>query len=298
MLRLLSASGNLLSGPLSPAWGRARNLSHLDLSDNLLDGSIPPEIGQMRSLQTLRLSNNDFSGPIPESVSELTYLGQLRLAGNRLSGPIPTGVGDLKNLWSLDLSRNQLSGNIPPEIGGLARLIQLRVRSNALSGPIPPELAQLPDSVEIRIGDNDWTGCIPRALRHFSSDLDSLAIPFCEPGLISLSFDRGAIEPRFDPSGFEYTLRVGLGAALITVEATITQGSVEFLDAEGNPLPDVDKSAPGQQISLDEPRQRLQVRVETPDRIDHDIYSITIERGFEGNLRVLDNRYIEAPGKR
>ena len=295
-LRHLYANGNLLTGQISPDWGRARALTHLDLSDNLLEGHIPPEISQMRSLQSLELSNNNLSGPIPESISELTDLGKLQLAGNRLTGGIPTGIGDLERLWSLDLSRNQLSGQFPSSLGGLARLRELYLYSNTLSGPIPPDLAELPDFVEIRIWGNDWVGCIPRALQRLSSELGSLAIPYCAPGLTSLSFDRGAIEPRFDPSGYEYTLRVGPGADLITVKAIAAHGSVEFLDAGGDPMRDVDQTAPGQQIALTAPRQLLQVRVYSPDRTDRDIYSITIERGFEGRLQVLANQYVEAPG--
>ncbi|XP_058090418.1 phytosulfokine receptor 1-like [Magnolia sinica] len=87
----LDLGNNNLTGPISPDFGKLKNLHVLNLRKNNLLGSIPDELSGMRNLEILDLSFNDLSGTIPASLIRLSFLSSFNVANNRLSGSVPSG---------------------------------------------------------------------------------------------------------------------------------------------------------------------------------------------------------------
>ncbi|XP_061990860.1 LRR receptor-like serine/threonine-protein kinase RPK2 [Rosa rugosa] len=136
-LRLLDASGNLLSGSIPPDLGDVKPLVFLDLSRNQLQGQIPAGISNLKYLKYLSLANNNLTGTIPASFVELRSLEVLKLSSNSLSGDIPQGLVKLKNLTIFMLDNNKLSGRIPSGLTNVRSLSTFNVSYNNLSGSFP-----------------------------------------------------------------------------------------------------------------------------------------------------------------
>ncbi|KAL6192872.1 hypothetical protein ACLB2K_033958 [Fragaria x ananassa] len=136
-LRLLDASGNLLSGSIPPDLGDVKSLVFLDLSRNQLQGEIPTGLSNLRYLKYLSLADNNFTGTIPASFVKLRSLEVLKLSANSLSGDIPQGLVKLKNLTIFMLNNNKLSGHIPSGLTNVRSLSTFNVSFNNLSGSFP-----------------------------------------------------------------------------------------------------------------------------------------------------------------
>ena len=320
-LHTLILHENALSGPVPSAIGSLSLLDYINLFSNEFSGTIPESIGNLENLRFLALSFNQLSGPIPESIGNLERLGTLYLDMNKLSGPIPESIGKLRNLVTLYLDSNRLSGPIPPDLGNLTRLRELRLHRNLLGGTIPTELGNLTALETLRLDHNrltgpipsrlgaladlDWlylrgnrlTGCIPAVWTEFlGDDLTFLPLVRCPFGLPDLVASPGTLTPAFRSSHLEYFLGVGVGTAVATLQAHAGSSSVEFLNDQGNPMPDADVKRRGFQVMLDQLETFVAVRVESTVGVNAVTYNIQIRRGFPGAIRITDNEFIEAPG--
>ncbi|PWA72706.1 leucine-rich repeat protein [Artemisia annua] len=116
--------------------GRMANLRVLTLSGNKLTGPIPESLGRLRLLEELILSDNQLTGPIPESIGRLAALIVLDLSNNQLTGHVPTSLGRLVSLQVFKAGSNSLNGTIPVSIGQLTKLRELNISFNSLQGVI------------------------------------------------------------------------------------------------------------------------------------------------------------------
>ncbi|KAM0920731.1 hypothetical protein ACQ4PT_007304 [Festuca glaucescens] len=82
----------------------------LELENMNLSGRLSPAIGKLRQLRNLFLDHNSISGPIPNTTGGLPLLQKLDLSSNQFNGTIPRTLGDLRDLYFVDLSFNNLSG--------------------------------------------------------------------------------------------------------------------------------------------------------------------------------------------
>ncbi|KAI9318261.1 hypothetical protein BDR26DRAFT_1016219 [Obelidium mucronatum] len=172
--RIISMSGNQLTGPIPPELGGySHTLYTLDLSNNKLEGCIPPELVNLTGLRNLDLSDNRLEGSIPEQF--FGSLFELHLARNRLSGPLSSTrvFPDLNpSLRVLDLSGNDLEGDVPGWLGCLWKLQCLDLSDNHFSGLIPEELSKdLRYISEINLARNQLHGTVPLSLDNLADHL-------------------------------------------------------------------------------------------------------------------------------
>ena len=251
-LELLDLSRNGLTGEIPAALESLTALRTLDLSGNGLTGEIPSDLGDLTALTTLDLSANDLGGGIPSELGKLTNLQVLYLASNNLNRPIPVELGNLTNLTELDLSGNRLSGRIPAQLDKLTNLQVLDLSGNRrLTGAIPEGLGNLEhlDAVYLD-GNNLNSGCIPATWRDLRNhDLDDIDLPFCDVALSALAVSPGELTPRFDPGVSKYTAEVEEGRVTIT-PASAHGATFEFLDGDGESVPDADGALGGHQIDV------------------------------------------------
>ncbi|KAK1693088.1 hypothetical protein QYE76_009785 [Lolium multiflorum] len=71
----------------------------LELENMNLSGRLSPAIGKLRQLRNLFLDHNSISGPIPDTIGGLPLLQRLDLSGNQFNGTIPRTLGDLRDLY-------------------------------------------------------------------------------------------------------------------------------------------------------------------------------------------------------
>ncbi|XP_058780026.1 receptor-like protein 6 [Vicia villosa] len=158
-LRYIDLSLNSFTG-LMPSFGRAKNLTHLDLSHNGLSCEIPTSshFEELHNLVTIDLHDNSISGSVPSSLLALPLLEKillslnkfskfdvyinvsssviktLDLSSNSLSGPFPTAIFQLRSLSVLDLSFNKLNGSLQlDELSELKNLTALDLSYNNIS---------------------------------------------------------------------------------------------------------------------------------------------------------------------
>ena len=250
-LEILDLSGNGLTGEIPAALESLTALGTLDLSGNGLRGEIPSDLGDLTALTTLDISANDLGGGIPSELGKLTNLQVLYLASNNLNRPIPAELGNLTKLTELDLSDNRLSGSIPTELGKLANLQALDLSGNSLRGAIPEGLGRLAKLEAVYLdGNNLNRGCIPATWRDLRNhDLDDVDLPFCDVALSALAVSPGELTPGFDPGVAEYTAAVEEGRVTIT-PVSAHGATFEFLDGEGESVPDADGALGGHQIDV------------------------------------------------
>ncbi|MQL94136.1 hypothetical protein Taro_026784 [Colocasia esculenta] len=138
-LRLLSLSGNLLSGPIPASFaaaGALPNLHTLDLGHNRLSGPVPDGLLAMPSLRVLVLAaNGGLSGRIPPLAVPLLHLD---LRGNNFTGSIPRPLP--ATLRYLSVSGNAMSGPLDALDAAFADLTFLDLSMNAFFGPVPAAL--------------------------------------------------------------------------------------------------------------------------------------------------------------
>uniref|UniRef100_A0ACD6AFA3 Uncharacterized protein n=1 Tax=Avena sativa TaxID=4498 RepID=A0ACD6AFA3_AVESA len=111
-------------------------VSELELGNKNLSGRLSPAIGKLRQLRNLFLDHNAISGPVPDTIGGLPLLRKLDLSYNQLNGTIPHTLGDLKELYYVKLSHNRLSGFIPDPLISSDSLFILDLSFNNLSGMV------------------------------------------------------------------------------------------------------------------------------------------------------------------
>ncbi|KAL6648404.1 hypothetical protein ACP70R_012628 [Stipagrostis hirtigluma subsp. patula] len=190
-LRLLSLSGNQLTGPVPESLAGLPDLHTLDLGNNRLEGAIPAGLllPSSPSLKVLILANNGgISGQIPAQFSS-SQLFHVDLSRNAITGtlpPLPPTIryfslaanameGNLDGVFGdgsgpadlafLDLSMNNFSGSIPPEVFALPSASSLLLSRNNFTGPltVPAAAARTPWSV-VDVSHNGISGEVPEAL--------------------------------------------------------------------------------------------------------------------------------------
>ena len=100
---------------------------------------------------------------------------RVSLWGNEFDGPIPEEIGNCARLQTLYLDKNRLSGEIPAALGRCTKLQDLN--QDQLTGEIPEALGQCALQ-RLKLERNQLTGALP---------------PFCESGLLKLSYDRNKV---------------------------------------------------------------------------------------------------------
>ncbi|CAL5042813.1 unnamed protein product [Urochloa decumbens] len=189
-LRLLSLSGNRLTGPVPESLAGLPDLHTLDLGNNRLEGAIPAGLllPSLPSLKVLILANNGgLSGQIPAQFSS-SQLFHVDLSGNAVTGtlpPLPPTIryfsvaangmqGSLDGVFGgdgsapadlafLDLSMNNFSGSIPPEVFALPSASSLLLSRNNFTGPLTVPAAPAPWAV-VDVSHNAISGEVPEAL--------------------------------------------------------------------------------------------------------------------------------------
>ncbi|KAK7280921.1 hypothetical protein RIF29_08496 [Crotalaria pallida] len=114
-LKVLSLTGNKLTGHVSDTFSGSCNLRFLDLNGNLLAGVIPKSLANCQSLELLNLGNNLFSDRFPCFLKDIPSLRVLILRSNKLHGPIGCtySTGNWSVLHIVDLASNNFNGTIP-----------------------------------------------------------------------------------------------------------------------------------------------------------------------------------------
>ena len=168
-LKVLTLSGNFLSGPLPDRLGTAfPKLQQLILSANSLSSTIPTTIGLMSSLEFLHLGGNSFVVTIPWELGHCGNLTALGLMDNNLSGrgPLPVwpdikgGAPMFPSLKSLDVSHNPLTGPLNPLISNVTSLESLFIQSACFTGSLPEGWCSLRElSTLILVGLSDNAAC-------------------------------------------------------------------------------------------------------------------------------------------
>lgn len=137
------------------------NLKVLTLSGNSISGPIPPCLLDWPSLQQLYISATNLTGPLPEippnsNLRILLSIGRER--GPGLTGRLPASLSTARNLQYLDLSANKLVGPLPELPWSL---VLLNISHNDINGTIPP----VPPTLEtLDMAHNLLTGNIPGSL--------------------------------------------------------------------------------------------------------------------------------------
>ncbi|XP_076944030.1 uncharacterized protein LOC143614492 [Bidens hawaiensis] len=131
-LRVVSLTGNRLTGAIPASFSELQNLHTLDLSHNKLTGDIPPELASLPDLRVLILSHNNLVGEIPDLSNE-SKLIHLDISKNNLTGMLPGSIP--VTLRYMSLSSNALWG--PVQYMTSSNLIYLDLSMNKFSGPIP-----------------------------------------------------------------------------------------------------------------------------------------------------------------
>ncbi|KAJ1260969.1 hypothetical protein BS78_10G272200 [Paspalum vaginatum] len=191
-LRLLSLSGNQLTGPVPESLAGLPDLHTLDLGGNRLAGAIPAGLllPSSPSLRVLILANNGgLSGAIPANFSS-SRLFHVDLSRNAVAGALPplpptiryfsvaanamqgsldgavfSGSAAPADLAFLDLSMNNFSGPIPPEVFALPSASSLLLSRNSFTGPLTvPATAPAPWWDVVDVSHNGIWGAIPEAL--------------------------------------------------------------------------------------------------------------------------------------
>ncbi|KAF8696377.1 hypothetical protein HU200_037286 [Digitaria exilis] len=188
-LRLLSLSGNQLTGPVPESLVGLPDLHTLDLGNNRLEGAIPTGLllPLSPSLKVLILANNGgLSGQIPAefSTSELFHVDLSRnaitgtlpplpptiryfsVAGNEMQGSLDGGVFNNAptDLALLDLSMNAFSGSIPAEVFALPSASSLLLSRNNFTGPLTVAGGTPAQWAVVDISHNGISGEVPEAL--------------------------------------------------------------------------------------------------------------------------------------
>ncbi|XP_051200149.1 uncharacterized protein [Lolium perenne] len=193
-LRLLSLSGNRLTGPVPDSLAGLPDLHTLDLGSNRLEGAVPSGLllPSSPSLKVLILASNaGLSGQIPAqfSASQLFHVDLSRcsiagtlpplpptlryfsVAANSMDGALDEAFSTASqapaDLAFLDLSMNDFSGAIPPQLFALPSASSLLLSRNnftgALSVPATPASATPPWAV-VDVSHNAISGEVPEAL--------------------------------------------------------------------------------------------------------------------------------------
>ncbi|KAK2633098.1 hypothetical protein EUGRSUZ_L00585, partial [Eucalyptus grandis] len=186
LLRLVSLSGNNLSGGIPNSLCMSDELSFLDLSKNQLSGRLPQCWRKAQTnLEWISLGGNKLNGQIPYSLCHLERLGVLSLHENGLNGVLPQCLLKL-DLVNLDLSDNQFIGRIP-SFGQYYRSFRIiDLERNYFTEDIPLQLCHLANLQYLSFAHNNLSGGIPRCFNNFSQMwVNSTTIPY---GRFSLGF--------------------------------------------------------------------------------------------------------------
>ncbi|EOY10965.1 Serine-threonine protein kinase, plant-type, putative [Theobroma cacao] len=185
-LESLNMGVNKLSGHLTDALGRFKNLAYLSLRENFISGPIPFSIGQLGNLEYLDVGNNMLEGNLSEMhFSNLTRLTTFSASNNMLTfkpnsswippfhcvnidlgnlhlGPqFPQWLQFQKNLSILDISHAGISGVIPTWFWNLStQYVHLNLSHNQLVGGI----SYLPVTRLVDLSSNQFTGPLPPVL--------------------------------------------------------------------------------------------------------------------------------------
>lgn len=196
-LEILDLSSNLLTGTLSPEFGRSwqrltslrlgRNflqrklpalngaalyskmprLQQLDLSFNYFTGTLPTGVLQLNKLTSLELDGNQLEGTLPDKLFEMTNLRSLELRSNKFTGTVPTSLYGMLQLETLGLGKNSnnkkslIFGTFPPAIKNLVALKNLDLTSSMVSGSLPSLVGEMTLLQSLVLNDNQITGTIP-----------------------------------------------------------------------------------------------------------------------------------------
>lgn len=157
-LRLLSMSGNRLTGPVPDSLAGLPDLHTVDLGSNRLEGAIPPGLllPSSPSLKVLILANNGgLSGEIPARFSD-SQLFHVDLARNAISGALPALPPTLRYL---SVAANAMQGTLDAAFASApADLAFLDLSINAFSGSIPAALFALPSASSLLLSRNNFSG--------------------------------------------------------------------------------------------------------------------------------------------
>ncbi|KAL3731002.1 hypothetical protein ACJRO7_027948 [Eucalyptus globulus] len=168
LLRLVSLSGNNLSGDIPSSLCMSDELSFLDLSKNQLSGRLLQCWRKSQAnLEWISFGENKLNGQIPDSLCHLKRLGVLGLRENGLNGVFPKCLLKL-DLVNIDLSGNQLIGRIPP-FGQHARSFKaIDFERNHFTGNIPLRLCHLVNLQYLNLAHNNLSGGIPHCFNNLS----------------------------------------------------------------------------------------------------------------------------------
>lgn len=161
-LRLLSLSGNRLTGQVPDSLAGLPDLHTLDLGNNRLEGAIPAGLllPSSPSLKVLILANNvGLSGEIPAQFSS-SQLFHVDLGRNSITGTLPPLPPTLRYF---SVAANSMEGSLDGAFAGNgqaapADLAFLDLSMNDFSGPIPPQVFALPSASSLFLSRNNFTG--------------------------------------------------------------------------------------------------------------------------------------------
>uniref|UniRef100_A0ACD5ZWL7 Uncharacterized protein n=1 Tax=Avena sativa TaxID=4498 RepID=A0ACD5ZWL7_AVESA len=160
-LRLLSLSGNRLTGQVPDSLAGLPDLHTLDLGNNRLEGAIPSGLllPSSPSLKVLILANNvGLSGEIPAQFSS-SQLFHVDLGRNSITGALPPLPPTLRYF---SVAANSMEGSLDGAFAGdgnaPADLAFLDLSMNDFSGPIPPQVFALPSASSLLLSRNNFTG--------------------------------------------------------------------------------------------------------------------------------------------
>uniref|UniRef100_A0A0E0A9R2 non-specific serine/threonine protein kinase n=1 Tax=Oryza glumipatula TaxID=40148 RepID=A0A0E0A9R2_9ORYZ len=169
-LRLLSMSGNQLTGQIPESLAGLPDLHTLDLGNNHLDGSIPSGLllPSSQSLKVLILANNGgLSGQIPDQFSS-SQLFHVDLSRNSITGSLPPLA---RTVRYFSVAANSMQGSLDGAFGNGSAptdLAFLDLSMNNFSGSIPRELFALPSASSLLLSRNNFTGSL--AVPAFASE--------------------------------------------------------------------------------------------------------------------------------
>ncbi|MED6131550.1 hypothetical protein PIB30_010870 [Stylosanthes scabra] len=145
-----------------PSWmWRKKNLLVLFASGNSLTGRISPLMCNLKSLVVLEFAYNNLSGVIPSCLGSFSQsLQALMLQGNKLVGHIPQAYAPGSNLMMIDFSNNTLKGKLPRALVNCKRLEFLDVSHNGINDSFPYWLSTLPELKVVLLRSNEFHGAI------------------------------------------------------------------------------------------------------------------------------------------
>ncbi|KAL8110515.1 hypothetical protein AgCh_026293 [Apium graveolens] len=161
------ASGNRMTGEISPLICNVKSLIVLELSDSNFVGKIPSCLGNFSNdLMIFDLKRNNFEGSIPEMSSRLKKV-DLRI--NQFQGKLQRSLANCIVLEVLNLGENQIEDSFPLWLGTLPELQVLIVRSNLFHGTIENYTtnSEFPKLRIIDLYNNSFAGDLP--LEHFQN---------------------------------------------------------------------------------------------------------------------------------